>query len=145
MGSTKVNDLLRDEGRIEMFFHTLVYCRKGVEFGSPRSARRFLFMLKKKLGIKSSCSHLIKVDQLITEHETLWVEVMIKELESDKPTITVRLNYYYCLSNMMTKCCVITLIRVHVSVSLIYYYIMSPVRIPSLDVYLSLTMTLNLL
>ena len=51
-------------------------------------------MLKKKLGIKSSSSHLIKIDQLITEHETLWVEVMIKELESDKPTITVRLNYH---------------------------------------------------
>ena len=93
MGSTKVNDLLRDEEKIEMFFHDLVYCRKGVGFDSPRSARRFLFMLKKKLGIKSSSSHLIKIDQLITEHETLWVEVMIKELESDKPTITVRLNY----------------------------------------------------
>ena len=93
MRSTKVNDLLQDEDTIEMFFHDLVYCRKGVEFDSPRSARRFLFMLKKNLGITSSFSHFIKIDQLITEHETLWVEVMIKALESDKPTITVRLNY----------------------------------------------------
>ena len=97
MGSTKVNDLLRDENLIEMFFHDLVYCRKGVGFDSPRFARRVLFMLKKKLRITSSCSHLIKIEQLITEHETLWIKVMIKELESDKPTITVRLSYrYYC-------------------------------------------------
>ena len=97
MGSTKVNDLLRDEELIEMLFHDLVYCRKGVGFDSPRSARRFLFMLKKNLGITSSVSHLRKIEQLITEHETLWAEVMIKELESDKPTITVRLSYrhYY--------------------------------------------------
>ena len=93
MRSTDINDLLRDEDMIEMFFHDLVYCRKGVGFDSPRSARRFLFMLKENLGITSSFSHFIKIDQLITEHETLWVEVMMKELESDKPTITVRLNY----------------------------------------------------
>ena len=93
MGSTNINDLLRDEELIEMFFYDLVYCRKGVGFDSPRSARRFLFMLKKNLGITSSMSHLIKIEQLITEHETLWAEVMIKELESDKPTITVRLSY----------------------------------------------------
>lgn len=97
MGSTNVNDLLRDEELIEMFFHDLVYCRKGTGFDSPRFARRFLFMLKNKLGITSSFEHLIKIEQLITEHETLWIEVMIKELESDKPTITVRLSYrhYY--------------------------------------------------
>ena len=97
MGSTNVNDLLRNEELVEMFFHELVYCRKGTGFDSPRFARRVLFMLKKKLRITSSCSHLIKIEQLITEHETLWIKVMIKELESDKPTITVRLSYrYYC-------------------------------------------------
>ena len=82
MRSTNINDLLRDQGLIEIFFYHLVDSgRYG--FDAPRSARKFLSILRKRLGFTSFFLHFDTIERLIARHEARWVEVMINELESD--------------------------------------------------------------